>query len=403
MIQHGKKFLLFVLGLIIFLQAGRIFLTLADECDNIPSDQAHISDKIQCLSNKVSSLSLQANTLKNQIAQFDAQIRLTTLKIADTQSKIELLGGRIDQLEVSLDDLTTAFSSRAVETYKLSKFENNFMFLLTASDISDAVSRFHYLKRIQEEDQSLLEKLQEAQTTYVDQKTDQETLQAQLKQQQANLNAQKAAKSNLLAVTKGDEKKYQQLLADARAQLAAFKRFVSGQGGASILNGTTKDDSGWGKYYNQRDSLWGNRPLGVSSISVADAGCLVTSMAMIMTYYGKSVNPGDIAANPAYFSPYDPYADFKQGSLTINGSNTNRTRVGYSQSSLDSELSSGKPLILGISPYGSQKPEHFIVVKSKEGNDYLINDPFIENGMNIKFSSHYSVSSIRTVDRVTVN
>ena len=121
---------------------------------------------------------------------------------------------------------------------------------------------------------------------------------------------QKVAKANLLAVTKGMKRNINSTCG-RKAQLAAFKRFVSGQGGASILNGTTKDDSGWGKYYNQRDSLWVIGRL-ISNISVADAGCLVTSMAMIMTYYGKSVSPGDIAANSTYFSPYDPYADFKQ-------------------------------------------------------------------------------------------
>lgn len=407
--KNGKRTFVFLSVLTVsssiltFLILGNFFILKADECDNIPSTADQIQSKIDCLSSKVSQLSSQAGTLKNQIAQFDAQIRLTTLKITNTKDQIELLGGRIDQLEVSLESLTQAFSSRAVETYKLSKFENNFSFVLSANDISSAVSRFHYLAKIQEQDRSLLGKLQEAQTTYKGEKTDQESLQKELSQQKKNLDSQKIAKGNLLTATKGDEKRYQQLLSDAQAQLAAFKKFVSIQGGASILNGTTKDDSGWGKYYNQRDSQWGNRSLGSSNISVADAGCLVTSMAMIITHYGKSASPGDIASNPSYFSSYYPYADLRQGSLTINGTNTDRTRVGYNQSSLDNELSSGKPVILGVSPYGSAKPEHFIVVKRKDGNDYIINDPFIENGMNIKFSSHYSISSIRTVDRITIN
>ncbi len=393
-----KKWIItFLLTLTLFLTGA--LSTVFAQCGN----ESECNDLIKQYTEQVIKLQGQGKTLSNQIAQFDAQIKLTTLKVAQTEEKIKLLGGRIDQLESSLTSLSKAFAGRAVETYKLSKTENSFVFLLASKDLEDAVSRYHYLQKIQEADRSLLEKLQEAQTTYVGEKVDQEELQKELNKQKANLSNQKVAKANLLAVTKGDEKKYQQLLADAKAQLAAFKRFVSGQGGASILNGTTKDDSGWGKYYNQRDSLWGNRPLGISNISVADAGCLVTSMAMIMTYYGKSVSPGDIAANSTYFSPYDPYADFKQGNLTINGSNTNRTRVGYNQSSLDTELSSGKPVILGVSPYGSTKPEHFIVVKSKDGSDYTINDPFIENGMNTKFSSHYSISSIRTVDRVTVN
>lgn len=396
MIQNGKKFLLFGLGLIIFLLAGRIFLTLADECDNIPSDQSHIAEKITCLSGKVSQLSSQANTLKNQIAQFDAQIRLTTLKIADTQSKIELLGGRIDQLEVSLNDLTTAFSSRAVETYKLSRFENNFMFLLTASDINDTVFRFHYLKRIQEEDQSLLEKLQEAQTTYQGQKTDQETLQAQLKQQQANLNSQKAAKAKLLASTQNDEKKYQSLLSQARAQLAAFSRFVAGQGGASILTNQTKCNS-WGCYYNQRDSQWGNIGMGGSSYTMAGYGCLVTSVSMIASHYGKNIKPLDIAVLTDAFVPGTGYL---YSNFSVNGINVTVSKA--SKDIIDSELSAGRPVIAGL--YSG--PDHFIVITRKDGDKYIMRDPFFENGAGgdgngIPLTDKYSVSDITSLRLVS--
>jgi len=209
--------------LILFLFA--IFVTRVKACSN----EQECSSLIEQYTSQITKLQGQANTLKNQIAQFDAQIKLTSLKIQQTEDQIELLGGRIDQLEVSLDSLTQAFSSRAVETYKLSKFENNFSFVLTATDVSDAVNRFHYLQKIQEEDRSLLKKLEQAQTTYKGEKQDQESLQKQLKTQQANLSAQKASKNTLLSQTKNDEKKYQMLLAQALAEKAAIdKALISG-------------------------------------------------------------------------------------------------------------------------------------------------------------------------------
>ncbi len=208
------------------------FFVRAQTCDSsCPSgDATCLSKVISDCGSKISTLQSQANTLKNQIAQFDAQIKLTTLKIAQTQEQINMLGGRIVQLGESLDSLTLAFNSRAVETYKLSKFENNFYFVLSASDLGSAVSRFHYLQKIQEEDRNLLQRLQEAQTTYQGEKADQEALQKQLKTQQANLNAQKAAKANLLAITKNDEKKYQSLLSKAQAEIEAIQSIVAGLG-----------------------------------------------------------------------------------------------------------------------------------------------------------------------------
>src|SRR3972149_9443472 len=180
--RHGKKIFFSLLLLTLFL--GSFAFVQAQTCNNAQE----CSDLISQYTDQITKRQGQAKTLKNQIAQFDAQIKLTTLKISQTQAQIEMLGGRIDQLEVSLNDLTKAFSGRAVETYKLSKFENNFFFILSAADINDATERFHYLQKIQEEDRNLLNKLEVAHTTYQGEKADQETLQKQLKDQQAKLN-----------------------------------------------------------------------------------------------------------------------------------------------------------------------------------------------------------------------
>jgi peptidoglycan hydrolase CwlO-like protein len=228
--KNGKKILFLTLLIAGFISFFKVSHTFAAECDDISSDKEHIQEKIDCLSGKVSQLNAQANTLKNQISQFDYQIKLTTLKISQTQAQIDLLGGRIGQLQVSMEELDKAFSSRAVETYKLARFEDNFFFVLSAGDITEATSRFHYLKKIEEEDRNLLTRLENAQITYENQKQDQETLQEQLKNQQAQVNTQKAAKNNLLTATKNDEKKYQDLLSKALAEREAIQSIIAGQG-----------------------------------------------------------------------------------------------------------------------------------------------------------------------------
>lgn len=361
---NGKKIFLLLTSSILFLSIA--FGVRAQTCGS----ESDCNTLIQQYSDQISKLHGQANTLYNQIAQFNAQIKLTSLKISQTESQIALLGGRIDQLGDSLISLTTAFSARAVETYKLSKFENNFIFILSAPDVTDAVSRFHYLEKIQEEDRSLLGKLQTAQTTYQGQKIDQETLQKQLKTQQANLNAQKTAKNNLLAATKSDESKYQQLLSQAKAQLSAFQNFVSSQGGASILSNQTKCND-WGCYYNQRDSQWGNMGLGGSPYTMASYGCLVSSVSMVASHYGKNIKPNDIAVSNDAFVPGTGYL---YHSFTANGISV--TVSSASKSILDSELSAGRPVIAGL--YSG--PDHFIVITRKDGDNYIMRDPFLENG-----------------------
>ncbi len=371
--------------------ANPTFNVSAQTCGSLEECNKLISE----LTVKLTEIQGQANTLSNQIKQFDTQIKLTELKIIQTQETIDMLGGRIDQLEGSLEGLTRAFSSRAVETYKLARFGDNFAFVVGAQDLSSAVSRQHYLKKIQESDRDLMDRLQKAQNSYKEQKTQSEELQKKLEDQKKILASQKAAKNNLLATTKGDEKKYQQLLSQAKAQLAAFSRFVSSQGGASILSNQTKCD-GWGCYYNQRDSQWGNIGMGGSSYSVASYGCLITSISMVASHQGKNIKPSDIATLASAFVPGTGYLNH---SFSVNGINV--TINNASKDQLDSELAAGRPAVVGL--YSG--PDHFIVILRKEGDKYVMYDPFLENGgQGTKYlTDKYSVSAINSLRLVQFN
>lgn len=188
-----------------------------------------INQRIDCYTSNITKLQSSGKTLSSQISQFDAQIKLTSLKIQKTEEQIALLAGRITQIDGSLEDLTKAFSERAVETYKMAKVGDPLLMLISADNLNEAFDRYAYLKKIQSGDKILLERLQKAQDTYVSEKTDQEDLQKQLEVQQAQINTQKLAKKTLLDQTKNDEKKYQTLLAQAMAEKAAIeKALVSG-------------------------------------------------------------------------------------------------------------------------------------------------------------------------------
>ncbi len=357
------------------------------KAEDLPAELVRLNQEIEEYQQEISRLQSQANTLANQIAQFNAQIRLAELKIFQTESKILLLGGRIDQLTISLDALSNAFSSRAVETYKMSRIEDPMFLLVSVRDLAELFSRYHYLQRIQEADRDLLARLQEAQSTYKEEKTDQEELQEELEDQKKVLGVQKTAKANLLTVTKNDEKRYQSLLAQAIAQKEAFLRFITGQGGASILHNQTVCDD-WGCYYNQRDSLWGNQSMGLSGLPMAEYGCLVSSVAMIASHYGINIKPLDIASNPSAFFGNTAYLS---DSFVVNGINVRKNHV--SASLLDGELDAGRPVIAGL--YSG--PGHFIVIKEKSGDNYIMHDPFMENGNNRPLSDKYSLSDIKTL------
>ncbi len=379
-----------ILFFIVFLLFSPLFLSVLAQSEfDRDARLKELEAQIRQYEEELSRLRSQSTTLTNQIAQYDAQIKLAELQIEETQRKIELLVGRIDQLEVSLVALTRAFSERVAETYKMARLGDPLFYIVASPNLSTAVSRFHYLKLIQRSDQELLLRLQSAQTNYQDQKQDQESLQKQLEKQKANLDAQKAAKANLLAITKNDERYYQRLLSQAKSQLAALRRFVVSQGGATILYNQTKCDPSWGCYYNQRDSQWGTIGIGGSSYSVAEYGCLISSIAMIASHYGKKLTPADIATNPNFFVPGTGYIYHSAEGMPFTISTA-------SKSQLDNLLASG-PVIAGL--YSG--PDHFIVILKKEGDNYRMHDPFMPDGANRLLTEKYSVSDITSLRLVS--
>ena len=215
---------------IIFLTLLLIFLFIFSYEVNAQDCSGDLNQRINCYEANIAKLKDSGETLSSQILQFDSQIKLTSLKIAQTEEQINLLSGRIDQLEGSLDDLTKAFSGRVVETYKMTRVEDPILLILSSSNLGKAFNRFSYLKKIQESDRSLLQRLRKAKDTYNAEKVDQEELQNKLASQKKNLDNQKAAKAHLLSATKNDEKKYQILLEQARAEYEAIQAIIAGKG-----------------------------------------------------------------------------------------------------------------------------------------------------------------------------
>jgi len=80
----------------------------------------------------------------------------------------------------------------------------------------------------------------------------------------------------------------------------------------------------------------------------------------------------------------------------VNGININLNNFPVSQ--LDQKLSSG-PVIVGL--YSG--PDHYVVLKSGSGGNYIMNDPFLENGGDRNFTDTYSVSNISLLFTVSFN
>ena len=382
------------------------FLVLPSQLpSDVRADTVQCSNETECqkliddLSQKIKDSRALQNTLQNKLNSLANQIQLTSLQIQETQLQIASLSARIDNLEGNLNHLTDVFQRRTVETYQINSQLDPLALFLSSGNFVAFVERLKYLQVIQDSDHRLMVQLEETRTNYDDQKTLAQLLSKKLGAQKSLLEQTKKENTALLAATKNNELKYQQLLSQAQSQLAAIRQFVTLQGGASLLSNQTKCDS-WGCYYNQRDSQWGAMRLGSSDLSMAEYGCLVSSTAMIAKHYGKDINPVDIASdNASFFTGTDNHTALLLYSITVKGVNIQRTSLGANTSNIDKELSAGRPVIVGL----FAGPGHFIVIKGGSNGNYIMDDPFVENGAEISFSSHYQLSNITDVERVSVN
>ncbi len=371
--------------------------------------EEEVFKKIADLESKISAARDRGKTLSGEINYMDNQINLTRLRVLETENKlgkisedISSISGKIVTLEEALKFNSEVAIHRIVATYKQNQIDP-LTIIFSSDNFPDLNRKLAFLKIVQRHDRVLLEQMSLSRKNYHDQKdllTDRkiqvEKLKKQLTAYKIQLDNQKKEKQRLLEITQNDEARYQDLLAQARAQLAAFKNFIDNRGGATILSGQTSCDD-WGCYYNQRDSEWGLSYIGRSHDAVAEVGCLVTSAAMILSHYGYRVTPGQVArVDDAFFAQT---ALMLLSPWSINGATFTRTNYGRNFGKLDEELSAGRPVIAGI----GAGPDHFVVLRSKDGGDYKMSDPFVPNGKNISFNSKYSQSSISVVNVVRVN
>lgn len=368
-----KKFFLILLFF-----SSLLFITYplrAQTTDQITAKQTEIDELIK----KIDELGKQKNTLSSQILFMDSQIKLTTLKISQTEDQIAVLTDKISRLEVSLDSLAEILNKRIAATYKKG-FIDVFSLFFSSQKFSDFISRYKYIKVMQAHDRKLLFSMEETRTNYDDQKQEVEKLKAKLESQKVSLAQQKKDKENLLIVTKNDEKKYQELLKKALAEIASLKRFSQENKGGILPPQQSPD--GW--FYSQRDERWASKTIGYSQETIYDVGCLISDVAMLFTFYGDKKTPADIASNTSYFFTQTAY--LLQPWPTPAG----KTYVELSNmSAVDEELSAGRPVIVHLNLGGDG---HFIVLKKKEGDDYIIHDPWY--GYDKKLKDYYTVAAI---------
>lgn len=391
-----KKVLILLISLTVFLSTPLVsFAQSAEEL------QSQIDQYIQ----KLDELGKSKNTLSNQIKLLDSQYQLTLLKITQTENSIKKLEKEIadliveiDKLEIDITKVSESYIHQTVQNYKLQKRIPVFAYLFY-SNLNTFLEQHRYISSVQKDSQDNLISMETIRSNYDHQKTakakkqaEMENLQKTLSSQKSSLISQKAAKNSLLKTTQNDEKKYQQLLAAAQSQLAAFKNFSSSAGGSTCL-GSSPGAGSDGNFYSQRDPRWCRQFIGNSRDTIGEVGCFINSVSMVYKKLGFDITPSAYAANSSNFWGNTAYmvAPSPPSGYTYK-------QVSYNSGVIDDELKAGRYVIAQVK-MATVAGMHFIVIINGSNGNYTIHDPWF--GADQKFSDRYSPALVMSLRLIT--
>lgn len=142
----------------------------------------------------------------------------------------------------------------------------------------------------------------------------------------------------------------------------------------------------------QRDPLWRDRHYGAATcgLTIGQAGCFITGVAEAQRFYGIDPN-----ATPVTVDETATPAGYNDCLLTWTAI---QDRLGMditSNGNLDAHFDAGRVALLRVLP---ESPMHFVLAMRREGNDYVIRDPFY--GDEVLLSARYAgVHSFRLLTK----
>lgn len=202
---------------------------LESQLQQLESQISQYQNQIQAYQKQGKTLSGEMNKLNAQIAKLNLQVKATNLKIADlsgqivsTEVEIGTLENSINQDEINLGSiLRTLYQNESVSTLEI---------LLKNATMTDFVNDLSSISLLQQnlhatilQIKDLKDQLSQKKDELTVAKADAETLKIARLAEKNDVSATKYEKSQLLAVTKGQESKYQAMLKDTQVQAAAIR------------------------------------------------------------------------------------------------------------------------------------------------------------------------------------
>ena len=412
MSQQRTKIYLFILIPIIiaatFAFFGAASASHLTEIENqIQKKRTHIQElekqlkatqkKLQSTIKEKRTLNNQVSYLKNRIYQTELNIKLTQTKISETNLGINETNEKINTKESNLKKIKDELIKNIRLIYQLNQISPIEIFF-GYNNFSDLLSQIHYSEIIQENLQTELINLKLIKKSLEEKKRDLQNKKNRLKiltknlaDQKKSLSQQIDSKNYLLKITRGQEKEYQKILARLQKQkksLIGDLQELVNQRKAELERlrneiGSPKNGLASTKwYFSQTDPRWKNETIGYSHSTVGRYGCALTSVAMIMKYYGNQIDPGQLAKYRIYSWDLISWPKYI-GNISLVSS-TYRGNINWAR--INRELRNGHPVIVRISAIGTGSGHYVVIHHHLNNGHYVIHDPYFGSNIYLDYT-----------------
>lgn len=378
-------------------------------------DQKNAAAQQKAQQQSVASLiSSEINALNANITSTQSAIDKITQEAVDAQSQIARLNKEIALQTSNLNSEKQKLDDALAGMYIDSANSSPLLDIAGAGNVSDAVSVQQSYQAVEMQIDQTAAQIEQIRAQLDSQKSDLtkkenslNTLKDQQVQQREAIKNQKELKDKLLASASASIatitstiNSYNSELRAVDGRISSFLAEMQARQGAVAASGDLVVTNTQSWHYSQRDPRWADLPLDSSSSNsdtFAESGCLVTSVTMVANRFGISGTPPQILSRlrsagsmAGDLLMWGGVSDALGGTLRFAGGGKEVTSWG----AIDRSLSSGYPVIVHVrgGSYG-----HWVVVSSKIGDKYAVEDPYFDSGQ------IYSASRIDYMARLQPN
>ncbi len=334
------------------------------------------------------TLSNQISIADSNIAQVQAQINLSKQEIDDYNSQILRIERQVKEKN-ELIDSQKKILAKLMQSYYEVNLTSPVLSYLIDGNVASFMIRKDRITQTGNKIKELLDSVKqvkedfEAQSKELDKKKNEVVLtHEKLKDQSGDLESIKSQKETLIAQTKGEEARYQQLLARVESQkqelLDIDQYFVaSGLSADSYPKPDSKYFASTSWFFSQRDPRWANENIGNTKTLMKSYGCAVTAVAMVLRENGGNETPGTLANKPMYSGDLINWpSSWSSPKLTLVSS-VSHGPTAVNWSTVDAQIAKGNPVIIYIGKTQGGGG-HYVVIHHKESKTgkYVVHDPY---------------------------